>query len=122
LLKKLAKVNKSPVGGRVCKTRFGDISEEFTAYDEAKKTFSFKGVFKSKMFKSLTNTVKVSSVDKNSTLVQITPEVKLTFLGNMMYPMIRIQLSMSIKQLFGDLKHYVENGKPSPSKLASQKK
>ena len=30
---KAARVNNSPVGGRVCNTSFGDVSEEFTAYD-----------------------------------------------------------------------------------------
>jgi len=118
----LAKVNNSPVGGRVCKTSFGDISEEFTAYDETGKTFSFKGVIKSKMFTSLTNTIKVSSTGENSTLVEIIPEVKLTFLGKLMYPMIKMQLNSTLDQLFKDLKYYVEKGSPSPSKLASQKK
>jgi len=38
----VARVNNSPVGGRLCETSIGKISEEFTAYDDDKKTFSFK--------------------------------------------------------------------------------
>jgi len=119
---KLACVNNSPVGGRVCDTSFGKISEEFTAYDDDKKTFSFKGVIDSKMFKSLTNTMELTSIDANTTEVKITPEVELSFIGTLMSPMIKMQLSKAIDQLLDDLKYYVENGKPSPKKLASQKK
>ena len=68
---KLACVNTSPVGGRVCDTSFGKISEEFTAYDDDKKTFSFKGVIESKMFKSLTNTMELTSIDANDFLQKL---------------------------------------------------
>ena len=118
----LPSVNNSPVGGRLCETSIGKISEEFTAYDDDKKTFSFKGVITSKMFNSVTNSAEVTSTDENTTLVKITPEIKLTFLGNLMSPLIRMQLSKLTDQILDDLKYYVENGKPSPSKIASQKK
>ena len=117
---KLAPVNNSPVGGRLCDTRFGKISEEFTAYDETQKTFSFKGVFDSKLFKNLTNTVNLTSIDENTTEVKITPEIELSWIGTLMSPMIKMQLNKALDQLLDDLKYYVENGKPSPSKLASQ--
>jgi len=118
----LPSVNGSPVGGRVCDTSFGKISEEFTAYDDDKKTFSFKGVFISKMFESVTNSAELQSVDENTTIVKITPEIKLTFIGTMMSPLIKMQLSKAIDEILDDLKYYVENGKPSPKKLASQQK
>ena len=118
----LPSVNNSPVGGRLCETSIGKISEEFTAYDDDKKTFSFKGVITSKMFNSVTNSAEVTSTDENTTVVKITPEIKLTFLGTLMSPLIRMQLSKLTDQILDDLKYYVENGKPSPSKIASQKK
>ncbi len=118
----IAIVNNSPVGGRVCETSFGKVSEEFTAYDDDKKTFSFKGVFQSKMFKNVTNSAELTSKSENATVVKITPEIDLTFFGTLMYPMIRMMLSRAIDQILDDLKYYVENGKPSASKIAAQKK
>jgi len=119
---KLASVNNSPVGGRLCETSFGKISEEFTAYDDDKKTFSFKGVFDSKMFKSVINTTELTSIDENTTEVKITPNVELSFIGTLMSPMIKMKLSKTMDEILDDLKYYVENGKPSPRKLASQQK
>ena len=118
----LASVNNSPVGGRFCDTSFGKISEEFTAYDDDKKTFSFKGVFDSKMFESVINTSGLTSIDENTTEVSFGPNVELSFIGTLMYPMIRMMLGKAIDVILDDLKYYVENGKPSPKKLASQKK
>lgn len=118
---KLASVNGSPVGGRLCETSFGTASEEFTAYDDDKKSFSFKGVFESKMFNDVTSSMEVKSIDNNTTKVEITPALKLTFLGTLMYPIIRMQISKVTDEVLDDLKYYVENGKPSPRKLASQK-
>ena len=117
-----ARVNNSPVGGRVCDTVFGKVSEEFTAYDDEKKSLSFKGVIKSKMFKSLISTNEVTSIDENTAEVKITPHVELTFIGTLMSPMIKMQLSKTLDQVLDDLKYYVENGKPSPAKLAAQEK
>ena len=118
----LAPVNNSPVGGRLCDTSIGKISEEFTAYDDDKRTFSFKGVFDSKILQSVTNTTELTSIDENTTRLTITPNIELSFIGVLMSPMIRMQLSKLTDQLLDDLKYYVENGKPSPSKLAAQKK
>lgn len=118
---KLASVNGSEVGGRFCKTDFGTASEEFTAYDDDKKTYSFKGVFDSKMFNDVISSMEVISIDANTTKVEITPSLKLTLLGILMYPMIRMKISKVTDEILDDLKYYVENGKPSARKLASQK-
>jgi len=120
--KDIAPVNNSPVGGRVCQTDFGAVNEDFTAYDEQNKTLSYKGSIKSKTLTSLTNTAELTSPDENTTIVKITPEVKLSFIGMAMYPMIKMQLSKITDEVLDDLKYYMENGKPSARKLASQKK
>lgn len=119
---KLDSVNGSVVGGRLCETAFGTASEEFTEYDDAKKTYSFKGVFDSKMFNNVTSSMAVTSIDDHSAKVEIIPALELTLLGVLMYPMIRMQISKVTDEVLDDLKYYVENGKPSPRKLASQKK
>ncbi len=119
---KLAIVNNSPVGGRYCDTSFGKISEEFTAFDDDKKTFSFKGVFDSKMFTSVINTSGLRTIDENTTEVSFGPNIQLSFIGTLMYPMIRMMLGKAVDTILEDLKYFVENGKPSPKKLAAQKK
>jgi len=119
---KLTSVNGSPVGGRLCKTSFGTASEEFTAYNDDKKSYSFKGVFDSKMFNNVTSSMEVKSIDTKTTRVEITPALELTLLGTLMYPMIRMQISKTTDEVLEDLKYYVENGKPSPRKVASYKK
>ena len=118
----LPRVNNSPIGGRTCNTTFGNVSEEFTAYDDNKKTLSFKGVIESKIFSKLISTNEVKSIDENTSEVIITPHVDLTFIGKLISPMVKMQLSKTLDQVLDDLKYYVENGKPSPAKLASQQK
>jgi hypothetical protein len=118
----LPSVNNSAVGGRYCDTSFGKISEEFIAYDDDKKTFSFKGVFSSKMFHSVVNSTGVTAINDNKTEVHFGPNIKLSFIGMLMSPMIRMMLGKAVDSILADLKYYVENGKPSPAKVASQKK
>lgn len=115
-------VNNSPVGGRLCNTSIGKISEEFTAYDDQNMSFSFKGVITSKMFTNLISTNKVTAIDDNTSEVIATPNVELTFLGTLMFPLIKLQLSKAVSGGLDDLKYYVENGKPSPAKLAAIQK
>jgi len=116
-----SKVNNSPVGGRLCETSIGKISEEFTAYDEEGMTFSFKGVITSKVFSNVISTNAVTAIDKNTSKVTVTPDVDLKALGILMYPLIKMNLGKLIKQGLIDLKYFAENDKPSPEKLASQK-
>ena len=115
------KVNNSPVGGRLCDTSIGNISEEFTAYDEEKMTFSFKGVITSKVFTNVISTNTVSAINDNTSKVTVTPNVDLTWIGVIMSPLIRLNLSKTLNEVLKDLKYFAENDKPSPQKLASHK-
>jgi carbon monoxide dehydrogenase subunit G len=115
-------VNNSPVGGRLCNTSIGKISEEFTEYDDHNMSFSFKGVITSIMFTSVISSNKVTAIDENTSEVTATPHIELTFLGTLMSPLIKLQLSKAVSGGLEDLKYYVENGKPSPSKLAAMQK
>jgi carbon monoxide dehydrogenase subunit G len=115
-------VNDSPVGGRLCNTSIGKVSEEFTAYDDQDMSFSFKGVISSKLFTNLISTNKVVAIDENTSEVTVTTNVELTFLGTWMLSLIKLQLSKAVSGGLDDLKYYVENGKPSPAKLATIQK
>tara|TARA_B110000211_G_C14056203_1_gene543489 strand:+ start:1518 stop:1997 length:480 start_codon:yes stop_codon:yes gene_type:complete len=114
-------VNGSPYGGRICETSFGKISEKFTAYDEAGMTFSFQGDIKSPIFSNVISTNTVVTIDENTTKVIATPNVDLKTLGFIMYPLIKAGLGSAVQKGLNDLKHYAENDKLSPRKLASQK-
>jgi len=115
-------VNGSPVGGRLCDTSIGKISEEFTAYDEEGMTFSFKGVITSIMLRGVISTNAVVAIDANTSKVTVTPEVDLKILGILMYPLIKMNLSKTIDEVLADLKYFAENDRPSPEKLATQNK
>ena len=113
------RVNGSPVGGRLCDTSIGNISEEFTAHDEEGMTFSFKGVIKSVMFTRVVSSNKVVSVDADTSKVIVTPQIDLTLLGKLMYPLIKLNLNKTVNEVLADLKYFAENDKPSPEKLAA---
>jgi hypothetical protein len=115
-------VNNSPVGGRLCNTSIGKVSEEFTEYDDQNMSFSFKGVITSKLFTKLIISNKVVVIDENTSEITATPHIELTFLGTLMTPLIKLQLSKAVSGGLDDLKYYVENGKPSPSKVAALQK
>jgi len=115
------KVNNSPVGGRLCDTGIGKISEELTAYDEEGMTFSFKGVITSKVFSNVISTNAVTAIDENTSKVKVTPNIDLKVIGVIMYPLIKMNLGKLITQGLMDLKYFAENDRPSPEKLASQK-
>ncbi|PCI90160.1 hypothetical protein COB18_01850 [Candidatus Kaiserbacteria bacterium] len=114
------KVNNSPVGGRVCETSIGHISEEFIDYNEEGMTFSFKGVITSIMFSNVISTNTVEVIDENTSKVTVTPSIDLKVLGLLMYPLIRMSLSKTINEVLIDLKYFAENDRPSPEKLATQ--
>ena len=118
----LPSLNNSPVGGRLCNTNIGTVSEEFTAYDADKKTFSFAGIIGSKIYSSLISTTEVTAKDENTSVVKITPHIVLKPLGLFMYPMVRKSLSRTIDGVLDDLKYFAENDTQSPRKAASMKK
>ncbi len=109
-----SKVNNSPVGGRLCETSIGKISEEFTAYDEEGMTFSFKGVITSKVFSNVISTNAVTAIDENNSRVTVTPNIDLKVIGMIMYPLIKMNLSKILKQVLIDLLFFSENVKHSP--------
>jgi len=117
-----AVVNGSHVGGRLCSTSIGKISEEFTEYDDQNMSFSFKGIITSKLFTKVISSNKVTAIDENTSKVTATPQIDLTFLGTLMSPLIKLQLGKSVDEGLEDLKYYVENGKPSPAKLSAIQK
>ncbi|MFT7507536.1 MAG: hypothetical protein ACI92I_000696 [Acidimicrobiales bacterium] len=115
------KISNSPVGGRLCDTSIGKISEEFTAYDEEGMTFSFKGVITSIVFSSVISTNSVIAIDANTSKHTVTPNITLKPIGFLMYPLMKIYLGKTIMEGMRDLKYFAENDKPSPEKLASLK-
>ncbi|MFT7614591.1 MAG: hypothetical protein ACI9J3_003573 [Parvicellaceae bacterium] len=117
----LPKLNGSPYGGRVCESSFGTINEKFIEYDEGGMTFSFQGDIKSPVFSNVINTVAVIAVNETTSKIIATPNVDLTFLGKVMFPLIRLSLGSAVGNGLLDLKYFAENDKVSPRKLASQK-
>jgi hypothetical protein len=116
------KVGSSPVGGRVCETSIGHISEEFITYDEEGMNLSFRGMIISKMFDSVISTNLVTKINENTSKVTITPSIDLTFIGMLMYPLIKVSLSKTLNEVLDDLKYFSENDEPSPHKVKAMRK
>lgn len=116
----------APVGGRVCTAPgFGDIKETFTHYDERNKRFSYKADVSSMpgFVKGLANNWSFRSLGSGKTEVTMRMEMDLNaFPGQLMAPMMRMQMSKPVNITLEELKFYAETGKIHPRKLKALQK
>ena len=106
------------VGGRVCQVPgFGEVHENFTAYDEAGKTYSFKINGLPFFVTSAHNSWVVKAIDASTTEVSFQGEVKMMpVIGSVMRIPLRMQLSTRLQNAVEELKYYVETGEVHPRK------
>ena len=111
--------------GRACATTLGDVSETITHYDEAAKTLSYSAVAPSMPFfvKGLKNTWTLTPKGKGKTTVGTNIEVALMrIIGDMMSPMMKMQMGKLMRETMEELKFYIEEGKPHPRKVRAIQK
>lgn len=104
------------VGGRVCATDFGDLKETFTAYDEAKHTFTFRVTGMPSFITLAQNTVKVTPSGGGTTDVSLNIQMETNAVGKIMGPMFAIKLKSALNAFLDELKIYVERGELSSRK------
>lgn len=112
------------VGGRICSVPgFGDLTEEFTNYDADKLTFSYEAVQGMPFFvKSARNTWTLTPKG-NQTIVDMHLTAETNFFpGMLMSPFMKKQFNAQGQETIDDLKYFIENGQPSPSKRDALKK
>ncbi|MEM7338083.1 MAG: SRPBCC family protein [Actinomycetota bacterium] len=103
------------VGGRVCATDFGDLKETFTAYDEAKKQFTFRVTGMPSFITLAQNTVRVQPRGAGSE-VSLNIQMETNAIGKVMGPMFAIKLKNTLNTFLDELKDYVETGSLSSRK------
>lgn len=109
---------------RGCSTSIGKLKEKILQYSDGNHLLSYQAVEgMPSMIKQATNTWQLSSIGQHTTKLQI--EMKFLiggFLGIMMKPIMRMQLSKMGKEMTEEFKYYVENGQPHPRKVKAMKK
>jgi len=117
-------VKNAPMIGRICHLSASDsknmVSETITEYDETRHVFRFEVVplhmpavfpfHKNKIVIAMTETA------GGGTEMRWELDVRLRLVGLLLYPLVKVGLSKGIDNIIGELKFYVENGRPHPRK------
>ncbi|MDC7998390.1 SRPBCC family protein [Gilvibacter sediminis] len=116
-------VEDAHCSNRACNTSFGAIKEKINVFKPNQQLSyevieGFPGFIKSGL-----NNWYLTKLNDNRTKVHIhfLGETQ-GILGVIMKPMMKLNLSITIKDALQDFKFYVENGKPSPEKIKDIKK
>jgi len=105
--------------GRVCSAQgFGDTVEELTHFDEDAMRFTYKAIKGLPFFiKSAKNNWSVHSLSENETMVKSCAEIAMPFFpGIILAPIFKFMMGGKGKEMFEELKFYVEQGQPHPRK------
>jgi len=108
------------VTGRVCTAKgFGDTVEELTHYDEESKCFTYKAIEGLPFFiKSAENNWSVHALSEEITEVRSRAEIEISFFpGFFLAPVFKYVMARKGKEMFEELKFYLEQGQPHPRKL-----
>lgn len=109
-----------PVAGRICRTGMAlvpEVTERIVAYDEARRTLTYQGEGLPRVLGIPRNQWRVETVVDRRTRVSLEATLPVRgVVGRLMYLLLRRRLARAGAQLLDDLKHYVEQGHPSPDK------
>ncbi len=116
-------IGGAPIGGRSCHASFGPVEETITSFDPTEHKLGYRASGSAIPF----------FVRNLSGIWTLTPigsatRVVLHFKANLMFRfsivmgwMINRQFKRAIHETLGDLKYYIENGKPHPLKVSQSK-
>ncbi len=110
--------------GRACDTSIGGITEQIVHYSEAQKRFGYqaKGDKMPFFVKNLVNNWQVTEQGSSRAQVNMKLNVDLMpVVGTIMGPMMKLQMSKLLDEAVEELKFFIEQGKPHPRKVKSQK-
>ncbi len=107
------------VGGRVCLSKYGEITEGFIHFDEAGMTFTYdaEGGAVPFFIKRTKNTTKVEPKGDHTCIVSIGPEVEfLPIIGLIVRFPMQMFMRTVLRNTLEELKHYAETGEVHPRK------
>jgi len=112
-------IENEEVVGRVCSAKgFGDTEEELTHYDDNSMSFSYNAVKGLPFFiKTAENNWSVHSVSESETIVKSRAEIEMNFFpGFILAPLFKLMMGGKGREMFEELKFYIENDQPHPRK------
>lgn len=109
---------------RGCSTSIGKIREQLTHYSDTTHSLSYEVTDGMPSFvKSATNAWQLTKLEADKTHLQIYADINLSgFLGKIMQPFIKLQMSGFAQDALEDFKYFVEKGVPHPRKIKAIKK
>jgi hypothetical protein len=115
----------APVAGRVCHTGLRlapEVTETVVVYDDTARTLTYQATAGLPAFLAMArNHWQVTALDGGRTEVRFTAQVEVRGLvGRLSWWVLLLRVRRSGRHLLADLKHYVEDGTPSPRKRRQQ--
>ncbi len=110
----------APVAGRVCETgvpMLPHVEDTIVAYDDAARTLTYEAAGMPAFVATARNRWQVTAVDEHRALVRFDGVMETRgIVGGLLGLLLRVRLAREGRKLLDDLRHYVENGQPSPRK------
>jgi hypothetical protein len=119
-LPRASPVEGAPVAGRVCHTGMRlvtEVTERIVTYDEQRRTLTYQVENPPRFLKAARNRWQVEALSDQRTRVTMEATVEPRGVtGWLLYLALRVQLARAVPQFVEDLKHHLEQGRPSPRK------
>ena len=115
-----AEIPESELNGRVCSAKgFGDTLEALVNYDEAAMCFTYKALKGLPWFMtSAQNNWSVRELGNGQCEVASRAEIYMRlFPGIILAPLFKLMMGRKSREMFEELKFFVENDRPHPRKL-----
>lgn len=110
----------APVAGRVCSTGLAivaEVTETLIAYDDANRSLTYEATGMPSFVTTARNSWTVTPLDNDTCVVTLDAQFDTRgLLGTLARWVMLAQLGRTSQHLGDDLRHIVENGRPSPRK------
>jgi Polyketide cyclase / dehydrase and lipid transport len=110
----------APVAGRVCSTGLAivpELTEALIAYDDTHRSLTYEAAGMPSFVATARNTWTVTPLDSDTCVVTLDAQLDTRgILGTLARWVLLAQLGRTSRHLGDDLRHFVENGSPSPRK------
>ena len=110
----------APVAGRVCSTGLAiapEVTETLVAYDDANRSLTYEAAGMPSFVTTARNTWTVTPLDDDTCVVTLDAQFDTRgIVGTLARWVMLAQLGRTSQHLGDDLRHFVENGRPSPRK------
>lgn len=116
--------NGSHCSERGCSTIMGSIKEKLYEFSNENHSLAYQVTAGMPfMVTHASNTWKLIALGESKCKLQISMDIRTSrFLGLLLEPIMKIQMSKMGNHLVEDFAYYVETGKPHPRKIKAQKK